>query len=92
VLSARTATTVASDSEQRFIESLIYALGVMAAHVEVDLAEDEREAFYEAVLADLDSSTARLGEQLRSYLHEVRTGLEEQGIFKRLREYNDPDT
>jgi hypothetical protein len=61
----------------------------MAAHVEVDLPESERQAFYELVLQSLARVESDLGELLRPYLEQVVKGLEEQGVFRDLREDRD---
>jgi tetratricopeptide (TPR) repeat protein len=67
-------------------EVLAYSVGLMAAHVEVDLPEEQRAPFYELVLTSFDDIEEGLGDVLRPILDEVRNGLEQQGIFSQLRE------
>jgi len=75
----------AEDFVERVSETLVHTFGLMAAHVEVDLSNDEREPFYELVLHALNEEEDGLGERLRPFLHDVRRGLEERGVFERLR-------
>jgi len=86
-----THATGTADFEEEFVASLLQTLGLLAAHVEVELADNERQPFYDAVLADLDQAARGFGEQLRPYLDDVRAVLEEQGVFARLREKQGAD-
>jgi len=80
-----TQANAAEDFMTSAMEAMVHTFGLMAAHIEVDLDEEERSALYEAVLEELDNVESGFGERLRPYLEEVRQGLEEEGIFDRLR-------
>jgi tetratricopeptide (TPR) repeat protein len=71
---------------QATMNAVIRSLGIVTAHVEVDLPEDEREPFYELVLGAFDRVHEGLGDDLRPWLQTVREGFEEQGVFDRLRD------
>jgi len=74
------------------VKTLIHSLGLMAAQIEVDLPEDERDPFYERVLGDLDRAHEGIADLIRPLLETVRSGLAEQGVFDELRgETEKPD-
>lgn len=69
------------------MNTLIYRLGLMAAHVEADLPDEERSSFYDIVLALIaDETDDAVGAALRRLLDQVRESFEEQGVFDRWRE------
>lgn len=81
----------ADDFEQKVPRALAEHLGLMAAHVEVDLPEQERESFYESVLEALDKIESDLGDLVRPYLDQVVKEFDEQGLFRRLRKGDERD-
>ena len=81
----------AEDFTEQAMNALLRRLGLMAAHVEVDLPEDERGSFYESVLASLNVIEDDLGATLRPILDEVRTEFEKEGVFEELREEQTSD-
>jgi tetratricopeptide (TPR) repeat protein len=82
---------IEGQSEQE-LNAFIYRLGIMAAHVETDLSEQERVPFYESVLAALDRNEPRLGEGVRPLLTQLREAFEDQGVFERWREEQGSDS
>jgi tetratricopeptide (TPR) repeat protein len=67
-------------------EALIYALGLMTAHVETELPMDEREPFYETFLASAEREEKGLAVAIRTLLNQVRESFEAQGVYDSLRE------
>jgi hypothetical protein len=74
------------------VTTILYSLGLMAAHIEVALPESDRDSFYELVLGDLDRAHEGVADLMRPLLETVRSGLAEQGVFDELRgEGDEPD-
>jgi tetratricopeptide (TPR) repeat protein len=60
-------------------------LGLMAAHVEVDLPKSQREPFYALVMSRLDDAVDGIGELLMPFLRDLIEGFGDQGLFDALR-------
>lgn len=81
-----TQANAADDFVTSLVEAMAHTFGLMAAHIEVDVDQEERDEVYEAILDELNRVESGFGEQLRPHLEQVRQGLEEEGIFDQLRE------
>ena len=66
--------------------AMVETFGLIAAHIEVDIDEDDRVGLYEAILRELDEEHDGFGELLRPHLQAVREELEREGVFDRLRD------
>jgi tetratricopeptide (TPR) repeat protein len=88
--SLRLGTSGEEGADDEIQHALLYALGLMSAHVETDLAPEARQPFYEVFLASLNELEDGLGEPARELLDQVRKSLEEQGVYDDLRRDTDP--
>ena len=66
-------------------------LVILVSHVDTDLPEDERGAFYDQLVASLSEQLPDLSDVVRTQLSDVRAELEEQGFLRNLGDAEPPD-